>query len=183
MEPTSLQEFLGEPAQFRLRLPNRTFHLRVFTVGDSKWIIDKFGSDFDMNNIVPTDLFKIVYQLLEDEDKEFFKSKEVSFWNDDGQKLTKIIGGAELMLWQVSGLNEMKSIKDAVLTSLSGSQAVAIANTEEKKKEHLLEPQTGPKSATSSPPNMDGPQAKSFHARTEKSRTGSKQLQNGKSSN
>jgi hypothetical protein len=185
MDAIQLEDLIPQGATFTLRKTEKTYRLNAVSLGDELWMNQQFGESLSdiFQNIRMKEICRIVFRLLDDEDKEDFAARDVTIMNELGEKVTNRIGGAELLFLMVSGFQEKIEIFEALLQTIGISRPILNKMKEEvgapTKPEEKKTPQTGRTSLTSSRTNMDGRRNTSSHVRPKRSLTGSKPLTKG----
>lgn len=184
MEAIQLEDIVPQGASFHLKKTDKTYHLNPVMLSDELWMQQTFGAELEiiLKEVRMKEICRIVFRLMTDEDKQDFLKKEVQFINEEGDSMTKSIGGAELLFLLVSGFNEKIAIFEALLRTIGVSRPIqdALTDVVEKKTQMKLEP-IGHKSSTSSRPSMDGRVKRSSPVRPKRSVSGSKLLRKEKS--
>jgi hypothetical protein len=186
MEAIRIEDIVPQGAEFYLRKTEKTYRLNPITLADEIWMQQTFGDSIAdiFSQIKMKEISRIVYRLMTEEDKEDFAARTVIIMNEEGEKLEKRMGGAELLFVQISGYGEKIKIFEALLQTLGISRPVLEkmkGNLEESEKKT---PQpTGRSSSTSSPTSTAGRQNTSSVAPPRKSQHASKPLNKGKGKN
>lgn len=179
MDTIRLEDIIPEGATFTLRKTGKTYRLNPVNLSDELWMSNTFGERLDdiFKNIRMKDICRIVFRLMDEDDKQDFAAKDVAFMNEEGETLEKRMGGAELLFVLVSGYAEKIEIFQALLTTIGVSrpmqEALEEADAEGGEKKSQLK-QTGQQPSTSSRMSTVGQRLKSSPAPRKKLRTESK---------
>jgi len=155
-----LSELIPESAEFKLRITGKIYHLRPVTLADESWMAKTFGKEVDkIVDMSPVTLSRVVFRLMTEESKKDFLEKDVTFIDESGHEIHQKLGGSELLLHCISGVNEKIEVMQAFLQTLGISRPMQdeIIKEEEKKNQvNQSKTSIGGKLSTSSAQNMDG---------------------------
>jgi hypothetical protein len=179
MQAIQLEDLVPQGAQFTLRKTEKTYRMNAVSLADEMWINQTFGESLGeiFKNIKMKEICRIVFRLLDDEDKEDFLARDVTIINEMGEKLTQRMGGSELMFLLISGYAEKIEIFEALLQTIGISRPMLNQLKDEVGapiREEKKTPRTGHMSSTSSRRSTDGPRNTSSPGRPKRSLTGSK---------
>lgn len=129
----SLSDTIPKRASFRLKQSGK-HKLRPLNLADEIWLEDTFAVDGVMPNIADDMrlLSRAVYHQLED--KSPFKAQDVEYQDEDGCISTRKLGGYDLFLQSIIGLEEKIIVLNAWLECLGVSRPV-----QEELKKKILE--------------------------------------------
>jgi hypothetical protein len=119
-----LEDLVPEGAEFKLKKTEKTYRLKPFSLSDELWMNKVFGNDIEkiFREVRMKEVCRIVFHQLEDEDKEDFLARDVTVINEQGEKLTQRLGGAELFSLFISGQTEKIKIFEALLQTIGISR-------------------------------------------------------------
>lgn len=154
--PLKLEDIIPAPATFKLRLTDKTYRLRPVSLDDESWMNSTFGDKLGdiLGKIEMRGVCRIVYRLMEDEDRESLSSRKVTLMNEAGEKVSETKGGVELLYCLISGHAEKMAVFEALLQTIGISRPMMKQLTEDEKKNKPMPPkplksrQTGRKSST-----------------------------------
>jgi hypothetical protein len=140
MEQIKLEDLVPEGATFALKKTGKTYRLRPVSLSDELWMNRTFGAEIEsvFRQIKMKEICRIVFHQLEEEDKVDFLAQDVTIINEEGEKITQRIGGAELLFILISGYAEKISIFQALLATIGVSRPMLdkleqdITSTEKK---------------------------------------------------
>jgi hypothetical protein len=159
-----LNELFPEKPEFFLSSMNKTYQLRLPTIADSQYIVNKYG-DGDtskaerwltdsLNKLKWDNVCKIIYPLLID--KSDFLAKKKPFIDEDGNQGERVFTGPELLLESLLSVGESYNMLKAYLSAKAAAEpAYKEMLKQELKKNLKQQSSTGEKSSTSSQANMD----------------------------
>jgi hypothetical protein len=126
METIRLEDLIPEGAEITLKKTGKTYRLKPISLSDELWLNKTFGAELDsiFRQIKMKEVCRIVFHQLEDEDKEDFLARDVTIINEEGEKATHRIGGAELLFILISGYKEKLEIFEALLKTIGISRPV-----------------------------------------------------------
>ena len=129
----NLTELKPRPSKLKLAKHNKEFILNPITLADEVWLDEEFGmvriaEIFQNLEIAP--IARIVYRVIRTEDKQIFKKRKVSFVTEDGDSLTEEMGGLELFLNMITGMED----KLAMINALSDNLGLSRPEPVKKKK-------------------------------------------------
>ena len=147
MKPIKLEDLNPMGATFHLRSTGKEYRLRPVNLSDEKWLQETFGASLSsvFSEIKMLHIARIVFHQLEEEDKRDFLQREVKFINEEGVEIVQKKGGAELLFWLISGMEEKLEIFQALMQTIGISRSMMedqVAESEEKKS--LQSQPTGP---------------------------------------
>lgn len=124
MEAIKLEDLVPEGSEFTLKKTGKTYRLKPITLHDELWLQKTFGDEIEkiFRQIRMKEVCRIVFHQLEEEDKEDFLSREVTFINEEGEKQSVKMGGAELLFALISGHAEKVKIFEALLRTIGISR-------------------------------------------------------------
>lgn len=164
MKPIALTDLVPRGATFKLASTDKEYRLRPVTLSDEKWMIETFGADLQdiFAKMKMLQVARIIFHQLEEQDKADFAQREVKIMNEEGVTITKKMGGAELLFWQIRGFDEKIELFKALMETIGvsrkmmdGFEAEAAAEAESDKKK-VSQP-TGQESSIASQPSTVGP--------------------------
>lgn len=173
--PITLEELVPQASQFTLKkLPGVTFHLRPVSVDDELWLQREFGARLQMifERVSIREICRIVFHQLEEESKEHLAKRSVTIMNEEGEKVTQAVGGADLLRCLISGMPEKMEVVRALTETIGISRPVMdklIADAEKKSQLESQSQPIGERSSTSSVTSMDGQPNTSGVGHSEKS--------------
>ncbi len=160
MKEVRLEDIIPKAATFTLARTKKTYHLRPVSLADEVWLKTEFGDDLQkiFSEINMVAISRIVFRLLEDEDKAEFAQKTVTIMNEQGEKAEEKMGGASLLHALISGFAEKMAILQALLQTIGISRPVAdaLVDVEKKKVREAVLTATGVGSSMLFPPSTDG---------------------------
>lgn len=161
MKPVSLKDLNPEGASFTLQSNGKTYRMRPVTLADEKWLIETFGADLQkiFAEMRMLQIARIVFHQLVEEDKADFAQVEVKVMNEEGLTTTRKMGGAELLFWQIRGLNEKVEIFQALMQTVGISREIQDglgAEVEDEEKKRLANQSIGQESSIDSAPSTGG---------------------------
>lgn len=135
MEPIKIEELLPESAEFKLKKTGKTYHVRPMTIADYRWCVTKFQGR-DLNTVINSkdidSICQIAFRLLPDEEKEDFSARDCTYYDEEtGEKTKGRIGGAQLLAHELTGLQELVEVSEAITISFGAKKQL---ETENKKK-------------------------------------------------
>jgi hypothetical protein len=147
MKPIRLEDLIPQAASFTLKKTGNTYHLRPINLQDEIWLKKAFGDQIDVifREVRMPEICRLVFHQLEDADKEEFLAKNVTIINEEGEKLTVRMGGAELLFASISGHAEKIKIFEAILQTIGVSRPMledASASTPASNSDVALEKKT-----------------------------------------
>lgn len=163
MKPVNLSDLNPQGSSFTLSSTGKTYRLRPVNLADERWLAETFGSDLEeiFKEMKMLPIARIVFHQLEEDSKQDFRQIDVKIINEEGVEITKKMGGAELLFWQIRGMNEKIEIIQAMLETIGISRKMLDDFeqdiSDEEKKSQASRP-TGQQSLTDSPASMDGQQ-------------------------
>lgn len=106
-----------KPMDVAIEIDGKEMTLRKITLDDENWIRETFGEkDVFNEHMTITQMCRIAFHQLTDEDKKHFAPIDCEITNDDtGETFKGKIGGWKLMLKRVSGVNEKVAIMRALI--------------------------------------------------------------------
>lgn len=165
------EDLVPQGDSFTLKKTGKTYHLRPFTLADEIWMADTFGESVEaiFKSMKMKEICRIVYRILEDEDKKEFKAKNVLLINEEGEEVEKRIGGYELLFLQIAGYSEKLEIFKSLLQTIGvsrGLQETLFEDNPKANEKQSSQKKSPPESvqitpdttnsSTSSQANMDG---------------------------
>ena len=132
-----LSKIRPQESTFKLRhVEDRVITMRPITLDDEIWLDqtygDKLGEIFE--NINVKEISRIVFRLMKNEDKLFFKKRVVKLVNEEGEEGEIEMGGLVLLQSLISGWEEKISILNALLKNIGLSRPEI---SEEESKEDI----------------------------------------------
>lgn len=124
-------------SSFELKAIDKELRLNPVTLRDEAWLSENYSPEeiyqifTDVNML---EISRIVFRLLNNDDKMFFKSREVTFITENGDELTEVIGGVTLLRELISGPQEKLAILNALNDTFGVSRPVADKPEPSKKK-------------------------------------------------
>jgi hypothetical protein len=169
MKPVSLSDLNPQGSSFTLQSTGKTYRMRPVTLADEKWLAETFGTDLQkiFQEMRMLQVARIVFHQLVEEDKADFAQVEVTVMNEEGLQTKRKMGGAELLFWQIRGLNEKVEIFKALMETIGISREIQSgidADVQDEEKKRLESLRTGPGSSidlaqsTGGQPNTSGPE-------------------------
>lgn len=141
-----------KPMDVAIEIDGKEMVLRKITLDDENWIRETFGEkDVFNEHMTTTQMCRIAFHQLRDEDKKHFAPIDCDIFNEDtGETFTGKIGGWKLMLKKISGVNEKVGIMRALIQNAGISRPMlekmmspkefanfkASLNTDKKKAKH-----------------------------------------------
>lgn len=119
-----LEDLVPEGSEFTLKSTGLTYKLRAFTMQDEIWIAKTFGEGIKdiFEKARMQEICRIVYHQLEN--KEDFCKREVKIINEEGEEVTGQVGGVDLLISLISGMDEKLNIINALLATIGISRGV-----------------------------------------------------------
>lgn len=153
-----INDLVPEPGKFTLKKYGGkpiVVKLRPISLADEIHINKKYGDRIQeiFEKLMTRELCEIAYHLCDN--KEVFERKEVTFFSDEGLKFKKHVGGIELMMVLVTGIDEKMKMIEALLATIGISRPVMDKLAGVKKK------LTGARSSTYSRTSTAGRQSRS----------------------
>lgn len=139
-----LEDIIPRQASFSLRQkPDVVFKMRPVSLRDEVWMKNTFGADLPkiLEEMQMRQVCRIIFHLLEEESKEHFVKTTVTIINEEGDKVSETLGGAELLYALVSGFDEKMTVFQALLETIGISRPVQekLVDAEKKKLQKLAE--------------------------------------------
>lgn len=161
MKSLTLEDLRPEPGKFFLRKFDREFTIRIPNLADDAWLQTAFNGIEGNPLQTPEGMCRLVFRLLADGDKEFFKAVESTTIDEDGNEVAVKSGGWKALMESVDGVSEKVLMAQALLSARGFSRPILdqIVEEELKKKasqENPSQKPAGETSSTSLPPNTDG---------------------------
>lgn len=122
----SLDELVPMEASFHLSKLKKNIRLKTVSVRDEVWVKQKFGCQIQelVSSMKIAEICEVAYRIMHEEDKQHFAEQNVTFINEKGQKATEALGGVDLFMCLLTGINEQKEMIDAVMATVGFSQPV-----------------------------------------------------------
>lgn len=135
-----LEDLVPEGSEFTLKSTGLTYKLRAFTMQDEIWLAKTFGEGIKeiFEKAKMQEICKIVFHQLEN--KEDFCKREVKIINEDGEEVKGTIGGVDLLISLISGMDEKLNIINALLATIGISRGVMEKIQEDTEKKKSNEP-------------------------------------------
>lgn len=130
-----LRELRPQESSFKLRAAKRSFTLNPITLADEVWLDEQYGSEMIQEIFLSTnikEISRIVYRLLKVEDKQFFKTRPVTFIDEEGNEAEIQLGGVELLRYMVSGNDEKLELINALIENIGLSRPDAEEDSKKK---------------------------------------------------
>jgi hypothetical protein len=127
------------PKESKLKLGEKELTLRPINLSDEIWLEKEFGQDgiqeiFEKVKI--EEISRIVFRLLVDDDKLFFKKQNVRAVSEDGEVSTIELGGVALLRAMVHGWDDKLALLNCLLENIGASRPEQEEiNDDDKKKE------------------------------------------------
>lgn len=120
-----LTDMIPKESKFYLKKANRSFILNPISLDDEIWLKNTYGESgvqevFETVNI--EEISRIVFKLMRNEDKEYFKIRDVEFVNEDGESETIKVGGINLLRQMTHGWGEKVALLNALLDNIGYSR-------------------------------------------------------------
>lgn len=132
-----LEDIIPKKAAFSLRQkPGVVFAMRPVSLRDEVWLKNTFGAELQkiLQDMQMRQVCRIVFHLLEEESKEHFAKTTVTIMNEEGDRVSETLGGAELLYALVSGFDEKMVVFQALLETIGISRPVQEKFVEAEKK-------------------------------------------------
>lgn len=116
---------------------SRVFRMMPITLADEVWLDETFGADGlhkIFTEINMGQIARVAFRFIHNEDKAFFKVREVTFITEDGLEEIVMLGGVELFKNMISGNDEKLAVIDALLDNIGISRPETDEVEEEPKK-------------------------------------------------
>lgn len=127
--------FFKRPS-FKVSALNKTFELNPLTVEGEIWIMQNLGEKFseELGNMDLLSGTRLAFYLMKDEDKKkYFKKQTRTFITEEGDEITKDIGGVVLLQAIIEGQQEQIDMFTAIFQVIINSRP----EIEEKKKKKI----------------------------------------------
>lgn len=175
MQSIRIEDIVPQGAKFKLRSTGRSYKINALSLADEIWINEEFGKGLEdiFKQVKMKEICRIIFRLMDEGDKEEFAAQDVTIMNEQGEKITKRLGGSELLFLMISGFQEKIDIFQALLQTIGVSRPLMDKLSEEEKKNEPVSPQTGLPPLTFSRASTGGRRNTSSRARPAKSRSGS----------
>lgn len=176
MKPIALKDLIPKASTFKLAATGKEYRLRPVNLADERWMAETFGDEINsiFSQMRMLQVCRILFHQLEEEDKSDFAQREVKVMNEEGLQTVRKMGGAELLFWQVQGLEEKVEIFKSLMETIGVSRQM-VDRFEKEAAEELAQDKkkasrsTGQESSTGSAPSMAGPPSTSGRSRSAKS--------------
>jgi hypothetical protein len=124
MQPIDLNDIVPEGASFSLRKTGKIYRLRPINLSDEIWLQKNFGTGLDavFREVKMKEICRIAFHQMVEEDKEEFLARDVTVINEEGEKLSVRMGGAELLFVNISGHTEKLAVFEALLHTVGVSR-------------------------------------------------------------
>jgi hypothetical protein len=161
MEPMKLEDLFPDQPEFYLKEKDKTYRLRIPNLGDQVWLKKAFKDENNLKKVFENlewdEIAKFAYRLLVD--RSDFPAQEATAIDDDGEQKKIKLSGPEVLLANITGVEEGLQIIAAINKAVAlSSPAIDKAIQEELKKNLTVSP-IGENSSISSQPNTDGQQS------------------------
>lgn len=101
----------------------KEFHLRPVTLADEVWLNENFDDISDVfDNLRMDKIARIVFRLLTDESKLFFKTQDVDTVDEEGNEMTIKVGGVKMLQMAISGYSNKINVTVALLECIGFSR-------------------------------------------------------------
>ena len=141
----NLTSLVPRESRFKLnQVKDRDFTMRPINLADELWMEEEFGERlgkiFEEINI--KEISRIVFRLLVDDDKKFFKKREVKIVNEEGDEDKIELGGVNLLRALISGISDKTGLLESLLENIGlsrpqikemGEAGLVLEEEEEKK--------------------------------------------------
>lgn len=133
-----INDIRPQASKFKLKYTGKEYRLRPMSFDDELWLHRQFGDQVEeiFKELKIEPICRIVYRLMENEDRSDFTERTVTIIDENGKKASDTLGGARLLMAMIiGGLEEKISIVQACLDTVGASRAVVdkLTNTKEKK--------------------------------------------------
>jgi len=130
----NLQDITPQESTFKLKVSgDRVFTMNPINLSDEIWLDNTFGSEigkiFESVNI--KEISRIVFRLLKNEDKAFFKKQVVELVDENGEASEIELGGVALLQSMISGWDEKTRILEALLLNIGISRPDVIESDDQ----------------------------------------------------
>ena len=120
-----LKKIVPQESSFYLRLAERSFTMRPINLEDEIWLENEYpGSKVQdiFENLNMPEISRIVFRLIKNEDKEFFKKQSVKIVNEEGEEMEVDLGGVKLLTALISGWDEKATVINSLLANIGFSR-------------------------------------------------------------
>lgn len=101
----------------------KEFLLRPVTLADEVWLNENFDDISEVfDNLRMDKIARIVFRLLTDESKLFFKAQDVVTVDEEGNEKTIRVGGVEMLQMAISGYSNKINVVVALLECIGFSR-------------------------------------------------------------
>lgn len=126
-----LVNIVPKESSFKLKIKNdkgeeydKSFHMRSINLNDEIWLQKEYGTAIGkvFEEVNTKEISRIVFRLMEDEDKLFFAKRDIITVDEDGNKQELTIGGLKLLRYMISGWEEKIAVLNALLENIGLSR-------------------------------------------------------------
>jgi hypothetical protein len=142
-----IKDIKPQKATFKLEYNQKEYHLRPLSLNDRLWLEETFGQE-KLNTIFTTiemdSICRIVFHLMENEDKEEFVAQDVTIINEDGEKKKVRLGGYKLLRGMlICGISEIELMMQALLKTIGIGEKVLDKLIPKDQKKNQIKKQIG----------------------------------------